>query len=35
VPQKIVGSSHVWRALLGTAQMAASIAITTAAFTGL
>jgi protein involved in polysaccharide export with SLBB domain len=35
VPQKIVGSSHVWRALLGTAQMAASIAITTAAISGL
>jgi len=35
VPQKIIGSSHVWRALLGTAQMAASIAITIAAVTGL
>ena len=30
VPQKIIGASQVWRNLLSTAQIAASIAITAA-----
>jgi hypothetical protein len=35
VPQKIIGASMVWRNLLATAQMAASVAIVAATVAGL
>ena len=35
VPQKIIGASMVWRNLLATAQMAASVAIVAATVSGL